>query len=154
MVDNTDSNDDSTDAENTEDLGNFEEETGITPPGEDEEGEQEVEGSPSTVEEPTTTEEKYDDAPGDDDVPHTFEDAEDDEDNYDETRLNVNKSADSIRVTWKCKRGTGTRDQDEFDVKVRGDDAEEVNEQLSAVQERVAEMMDIAREIQPDEEDE
>lgn len=34
----------------------------------------------------------------------------------------VNESADKITLTTKIKRGTGTRDQDEIKVKVKGDD--------------------------------
>ena len=37
----------------------------------------------------------------------------------------INESADKITLNTKIKRGTGTRDQDEIKVKVKGDDAEE-----------------------------
>lgn len=37
----------------------------------------------------------------------------------------INESADKITLNTKIKRGTGTRDQDEIKVKVKGDDAQE-----------------------------
>lgn len=43
---------------------------------------------------------------------------------------NINKSADTVRLETKIKRGTGTRDQDEIKVKVRGDDPEKAAEKL------------------------
>jgi hypothetical protein len=114
--------------EANDDLGDFEEETGITPPGNDE--------SESDEEYAGTTE------------------SDEDSEEYDEVSKRVSESADKVTVTWKCKRGNGTRDQDEFKVKAKGESAEEVNQQLTAVQEQVAEMMDVARDIQPDEDDE
>jgi hypothetical protein len=59
------------------------------------------------------------------------------------------ESADKIRVETKVKRGTGTRDQDEIKVKVRGDDADDVVDKLNATVERLRETADTARAIQP-----
>lgn len=44
----------------------------------------------------------------------------------------VNESADKITLKTKVKRGTGTRDQDEINVKVKGDDPEAAAEKLHA----------------------
>lgn len=49
----------------------------------------------------------------------------------DEPTHNVREFADKIRVETKVKRGTGTRDQDEIKVKVRGDDPDAVVERLN-----------------------
>lgn len=49
---------------------------------------------------------------------------------YSDTRHNVNESADKITLNTKIKRGTGTRDQDEIKVKVKGDDPQEAAEKL------------------------
>lgn len=64
----------------------------------------------------------------------------------------VTESADKIVLKTKLKRGTGTRDEDKIDVKVKGDDpaetAEKLAETLSALKEcGVAETL---RETQPE----
>jgi uncharacterized protein YlxW (UPF0749 family) len=66
---------------------------------------------------------------------------------------NVNESADKIRVKTQVTRGTGTRDQDKIDVKVKGDDADEVVEQLNATIENLHETADTVRKMQPETED-
>jgi len=66
---------------------------------------------------------------------------------------NVRESADKIRVETKVKRGTGTRDQDEIKVKVRGDDPEAVVERLNSVVSNLQETADEARGLQPAEVD-
>ena len=43
----------------------------------------------------------------------------------------IRESSDKIRLTTKVKRGTGTRDQDEIKVDVRGEDAVETVEMLN-----------------------
>lgn len=43
---------------------------------------------------------------------------------------NVNESADKIVLKTKVKRGTGTRDEDRIEVKVKGDDPEQAAEKL------------------------
>ena len=48
-----------------------------------------------------------------------------------ETQRNLNESADKIRLSTKLKRGTGTRDQDTHDIKVRGETPEAAAENLS-----------------------
>lgn len=63
---------------------------------------------------------------------------------------NVTESADKIRVETKVKRGSGTRDQDELKVKVKGDDAAEVVDKLNATVERLQETADSVRELQPE----
>ena len=44
----------------------------------------------------------------------------------------VNESADKITLKTKIKRGTGTRDQDEINIKVKANDPEEAAEKLHA----------------------
>ena len=43
---------------------------------------------------------------------------------------NVNESADKIVLKTKIKRGTGTRDEDRIEVKVKADDPEEAAKKL------------------------
>lgn len=62
----------------------------------------------------------------------------------------VNESADKIRVETKVKRGSGTRDQDTIKVQVKGDDPDDVVEQLNATVENLRETADAARSIQPE----
>ena len=45
----------------------------------------------------------------------------------------INESADKIVLKTKVKRGTGTRDEDKLDVKVKGDDPAMTVEKLSHV---------------------
>jgi len=52
-------------------------------------------------------------------------------DEPDETRLNVNESADKIVLTTNVKRGTGTRDEDKLRIKCKGDDPEETAGRLA-----------------------
>lgn len=47
-----------------------------------------------------------------------------------EERHTVNESADKIVLKTKIKRGTGTRDQDEINVKVKGDNPEKTAQKL------------------------
>lgn len=47
-----------------------------------------------------------------------------------DVRKNINESAHPIRLKTKIKRGEDTRDQDEVEVKVRGDDPEETAQTL------------------------
>ncbi len=48
-----------------------------------------------------------------------------------ETNHNVNESADKITLTTKVKRGTGTRDQDEIRLKVKGNEPEDTAAKLA-----------------------
>ena len=79
--------------------------------------------------------------------------------NETETRHTVNESADKITLKWKCKRGNGTRDEDKFDVKVKGDDASEVADKLGEIIDKVEGvddgrgLIDAARDIQPEDND-
>lgn len=43
----------------------------------------------------------------------------------------LNESADKIVLKTSVKRGTGTRDQDKIDVKVKGDDPKATAEKLA-----------------------
>jgi hypothetical protein len=65
------------------------------------------------------------------------------------TERRITESADKIRVETKVKRGTGTRDQDELKVKVKGDDPDEVVDRLNATIQNLRETADTVREIQP-----
>ena len=53
-----------------------------------------------------------------------------------ETNHNLNESADKARANVGITRGTGTRDQEKYDLKARGDAAEELDELLSELEER------------------
>jgi len=48
----------------------------------------------------------------------------------DNTTHHVNESADKIVLKTKVKRGTGTRDEDRIEVKVKGDDPEQAAKKL------------------------
>jgi hypothetical protein len=71
----------------------------------------------------------------------------------DETRLNISESADKIRVETKVKRGSGTRDQDELKVKVKGNDPDDVVARLNATLRNLHETADEARSLQPESDD-
>jgi len=58
-------------------------------------------------------------------------DSEDSMTDNTETRHTVSESADKIVLKADVKRGTGTRDQDKINVKVKGDDPEETAERLA-----------------------
>lgn len=62
----------------------------------------------------------------------------------------MNESADKIRVETKVKRGSGTRDQDEIKVKIKGDDAEEVVEKLNNTVELLQDTGNTLRALQPE----
>ena len=69
-----------------------------------------------------------------------------------ETRKNLNESADKIRLKTQLKRGSGTRDQDTHDLKVRGETPEEAAENLSETLRELEErdVFERARDIQPE----
>lgn len=48
----------------------------------------------------------------------------------DDTRHTISESADKIVLKTEIKRGSDTRDQDKINVKVKGDDPEDVAERL------------------------
>jgi len=48
-----------------------------------------------------------------------------------ETNHNINERHDKIRLKTQVKRGSGTRDQDTHDIKVRGETPAEAAENLS-----------------------
>ena len=62
-----------------------------------------------------------------------------------ETTHNLNESADKIRLKTQLTRGTGTRDQEKIEVKIRGDDPTEAVEKLNKTLELLNETAEIAR---------
>ena len=55
------------------------------------------------------------------------------------TKRRVNESADKIVLKTKLTRGTGTRDQEKFDVKVKGNDTKEVVQKMEDLLARLGE---------------
>lgn len=55
-----------------------------------------------------------------------------------------------VSITAKIKRGSGTRDQDEINIKAKGRDAEHAAAQMDRVLERAEEWSEQLREVQPD----
>lgn len=51
----------------------------------------------------------------------------------DDTRHTISESADKITLKTDLKRGTGTRDEDKFKAKVKGDDPEAVADRMAAL---------------------
>ena len=47
------------------------------------------------------------------------------------TRHTISESADKITLKTKLTRGTGTRDQEKFNAKVKGDDPDAVAERMA-----------------------
>jgi len=70
-----------------------------------------------------------------------------------DTTHHINESADKIVVKTKVTRGEGTRDQDKIDVKVKGDDPEDVVYQLNATLARLEATADNLRDLQPGDDD-
>jgi len=70
-----------------------------------------------------------------------------------DTTHHVNESADKIVVKTAVKRGTGTRDQDKINVKVKGDHPPDVVEKLNATIELLQYTAADLRAIQPEEDD-
>jgi len=69
---------------------------------------------------------------------------------------NINESADSIVFKCKTVRGNGTRDQDKGDLKVKGDDPQEVAQQVAETLDALEEqgVHEKLRQMQPGENDE
>ena len=61
----------------------------------------------------------------------------------------VNESADKITIKAKLKRGTGTRDQDVLDLKVKGSDPDEVVSKLDATIANLEATSETLRAMQP-----
>ena len=55
------------------------------------------------------------------------------------TRRTISESADKITLKTKLTRGTGTRDQEKFDAKVKGDDPDAVAERMAELVEALDE---------------
>jgi len=73
----------------------------------------------------------------------------------DTTTHHINESADKITLKTKLKRGTGTRDEDKYDLKVKGDDPEAVAETMAALQAAMQDqgLVDTTRAMQPGDDD-
>jgi hypothetical protein len=73
-----------------------------------------------------------------------------------ETRHTVSESADKIVLKTKVKRGTGTRDEDRIEVKVKGDDPQQAAEKLHETVVAIGEQntVNALRGTQPSENDE
>jgi hypothetical protein len=73
----------------------------------------------------------------------------------DTTTHHINESADKITLKTKLKRGTGTRDEDKYDLKVKGNDAEDVAETMATLQAAMQDhgLVDTTRAMQPGEDD-
>jgi hypothetical protein len=65
----------------------------------------------------------------------------------------INESADKIRVETKVKRGSGTRDQDELKVKIKGNDPDDVVETLNETIANLHETADEVRDLRATEGD-
>jgi len=63
---------------------------------------------------------------------------------------NISESADKITLKTKLKRGTGTRDEDKFDAKVKGDNPDEVAERMADLMDALGEqgLVETARNTQ------
>ena len=66
----------------------------------------------------------------------------------------VNESADKIRLQTKVKRGSGTRNHDQLNVKVKGNDPEETFKKLNDVLKELQDVPQDLRDIQPEKADE
>ena len=82
------------------------------------------------------------------DISETFMD----KDTQTETQHTISESADKIRLDTKVKRGSGTRDQDEVKVSIKGNDPDETAERLAATLAALEEhgVADTLRETQPE----
>ncbi len=74
----------------------------------------------------------------------------------DDTTRQINESADKIVLKTAVKRGSGTRDQDKLNVKVKGDDPAETAEKLADTLDELEAcgVADTLRETQPGDSDE
>jgi len=63
------------------------------------------------------------------------------------------QQASGVSITAKCKRGTGTRDQDTIKIKAKGTTAEEAADNMDAILEKVDTWADALRAVQPEEAD-
>jgi len=73
-------------------------------------------------------------------------------DTPDDTQHRITESADKIVLKTKLKRGTGTRDEDKFNAKVKGDNPDEVAERMAALMDALDEhdLVQTARDTQGD----
>ena len=55
-----------------------------------------------------------------------------------EKRHTVNESVDKIRLKTRVKRGSETRDEDQVEVQIKGDDPEDAAAQLKATLDALA----------------
>lgn len=70
------------------------------------------------------------------------------------TDYEVRESADKVRLSLKVKRGTGTRDQDTYTLKARGENAMRAADELERLvtELQLREVFDDVRAIQPEDE--
>jgi len=68
----------------------------------------------------------------------------------------INETADKVVLKTKLKRGTGTRDEDKLDCKVKGESPEEVAQQMRDLIDacEALGLSDHLRDVQPGEGDE
>lgn len=73
-----------------------------------------------------------------------------------ERRHNLSESLDKFQLKTQLKRGTGTRDQDTFDARVKGDDAGEVAEGMRELIDEMEQhdLIEDIRATQPGDDDE
>lgn len=62
---------------------------------------------------------------------------------------NITESADKIRVKTKMKRGTETRNEDQHEILVKGDEPEDVVQKVNETVRRMRETAEDVRAIQP-----
>ncbi|MFW6434868.1 MAG: DUF7389 domain-containing protein [Halovenus sp.] len=67
-----------------------------------------------------------------------------------DVRRTISESADKIQLKTKLKRGTGTRDQDMIEVKVKGDDPDAVVAKLNDTIHNLEATAAYTRAIQPE----
>ena len=72
-----------------------------------------------------------------DNTEHNDNDTKRPEAQYTDVRKTVSESEDKVVLKHKSKRGTGTRDEDKFDCKVKGDDPDEVADKMLRLLERI-----------------
>lgn len=71
----------------------------------------------------------------------------------DNTEKTIRESSDKIRVETQVKRGEGTRDEDRIKVKVRGNDPDEVVEQLNQTIANLQDTTETLRQMQAGEDE-
>jgi len=67
------------------------------------------------------------------------------------TKRTISESADKIELKTKVKRGTGTRDEDKYALRVKGDDPDDVAGDMAALLDAMDnhDLVDDVRAMQP-----